>query len=43
MNILNNVRVINKLSSRYYSRKIGIIGVPFDKGQVSIHILKCNI
>lgn len=34
MNLLNKVRVIfNKLSSRCYSRKIGIIGVPFDKGQ----------
>lgn len=34
MNILTKVRIIsNKLSIHYYSRKVGIIGVPFDKGQ----------
>ncbi|KAG5340110.1 ARGI protein, partial [Acromyrmex heyeri] len=34
MNILSKVRIIsNKLGIHYYSRKVGIIGVPFDKGQ----------
>lgn len=37
MNILTKVRTIySKLNIRYYSGKVGIIGVPFDKGQVSI-------
>lgn len=41
MNILIKTRTIyNKLSYysekvRYYSGKVGIIGVPFDKGQVN--------
>ncbi|KYM76674.1 Arginase-1 [Atta colombica] len=34
MNILTKVHIIsNKLGIHYYSRKVGIIGVPFDKGQ----------
>lgn len=36
MSILIKARTISKLSIRYYSRKVGIIGVPFDKGQVNI-------
>ncbi|XP_036142831.1 arginase, hepatic isoform X2 [Monomorium pharaonis] len=34
MNMLAKARTISsKLSIRYYSQKVGIIGVPFDKGQ----------
>lgn len=42
MNILIKTRTIyNKLSVRYYGGKVGIIGVPFDKGQVNnIEIIK---
>ncbi|XP_018367549.1 PREDICTED: arginase-1 [Trachymyrmex cornetzi] len=33
MNILTKVRIISSKGIHYYSRKVGIIGVPFDKGQ----------
>lgn len=36
MNILTKACInYSKLSVRYYSGKVGIIGVPFDKGQVN--------
>jgi len=37
MNIFTKLHTIfNKLDIRCYSGKVGIIGVPFDKGQVNI-------
>ncbi|KAL0102916.1 hypothetical protein PUN28_018305 [Cardiocondyla obscurior] len=34
MNILTKIRTLSsKLGTRHYNGKVGIIGVPFDKGQ----------
>lgn len=36
MNILIKAyKIYSKLNIRYYGGKVGIIGVPFDKGQVN--------
>lgn len=40
MNILIKARTIStKLGIRYYNGKVGIIGVPFDKGQVNMRYI----
>jgi hypothetical protein len=35
--LIKTHKFFNKLSVCYYSGKVGIVGVPFDKGQVNIY------
>lgn len=41
MNVLTKTRkIFHKLNIRYFNNKVGLIGVPFDKGQVKAFLWK---